>query len=85
MGDKIPVLQFEPKRDAREVIRGMSIDELALRRNEIAGQYVVFPETENAEGALQTFVVIGGDHLEISHIEEEHLIPLDDFDGSIIG
>jgi hypothetical protein len=60
MSNKISVLQFEYERDAREVIEGMSTDELALRRSEIAGQYVVYPETEDAEGALQAFVAIGG-------------------------
>lgn len=60
MSDKMPVLQFEYERDVRVVIEGMSTGELSLRRSEIAGQYVVYPETEDAEEALQAFVAIGG-------------------------
>lgn len=84
MRDEIRVIQFRHKEDAEMVITEMNTDELELRRNEIRGQYVVYPTTEDAGDALEFFVDISGDELEISRLDGEHLVEPSEFEDSVI-
>lgn len=80
---KVGVLQFEHERDAMKVINGMDTDELEMRRNEVAGQYVVYPTTESGEGTLRTFAMIEED-FEVSDVDEKYLVKPEDFDESMV-
>lgn len=80
---KVKVLQFKNKRNAMEVINGMDTDELKLKRNKVAGQYVVYPTSEDGEGALTTFVMIAEGQLEISEVKEDILVDPEDYEGTV--
>lgn len=79
---KVNVLQFGREKDAMEVINGMDTNELTLKRNKLAGQYVVYPTTDKAEGVLETFVQLGGDELEIHTLDEDDIVSTEEFDGA---
>lgn len=75
----VKVLQFKNREDAVEVKNGMDTDNLELYRNKVADQYVVYPETEDEEGVLETFAMLGSDELEVSEVDDDLLVPEEDF------